>query len=110
MSNSVPTISLVSRPVYAEAMYINDEIDEYIDDTEITFNDWAIASASGWLLANGVTDFKVFGERRPFGIQLQTSSGYVNVEPGEYIVRIGDRFYGMSHHILYNNFSRMEDL
>lgn len=84
-------IKFRKKPVVIEAMRIDSDTSEseFLDP-----NTRAQAEIAGWMMGNGFRDFKVHGERRPFGIAIRTLEGVMVAEPGDWIIRgVQGEFY-----------------
>ena len=79
------------KPVVIEAMRLHAEIDreDFLDP-----NTRAHAEIAGWMHGHGFKDFRVHGERRPFGLLIETLEGNMLADPGDWIIRgVQGEFY-----------------
>jgi hypothetical protein len=79
------------KPVVIQAMQIaTDTVETSILDP----NTESIAVLSGWMLGQGFGAFKVHGEKRPFGIAIETLEGVMVANAGDYVIRgVQGEFY-----------------
>jgi len=79
------------KPVEIEAMRLHAETSEsdFLDP-----NTRAHAEIAGWMMGSGFRDFKVHGDRRPFGLLIHTLEGDMLADPGDWIIRgVQGEFY-----------------
>jgi hypothetical protein len=80
------------KPVEIEAMRIAPETSA--DGGGLDPNTRSQAEIAGWMLGNGFRDFRVHGDRAPFGIAIQTLEGEMVASPGDWIIRgVQGEFY-----------------
>ena len=73
------------KPVVIEAMQLTGEPPVECD--------LVLARIAGWLSAHG-SDFHVVGDRRPFGLSIETLEGVMRADHGDYIIRgVQGEFY-----------------
>jgi len=88
---TVPT-KYRKKPVVIEAMFLS--ADTVGPSDGLSPHEESHARIAGWFLGNGFKDFRVVGERRPFGIEIQTLEGAMIASPGDYIIQgIQGEFY-----------------
>jgi len=79
------------KPIEVEAMQVAAETN---DEDFLDPNTRAQAEIAGWMMGNGFRDFKVWGERRPYGIAIRTLEGVMVASPGDWIIRgVQGEFY-----------------
>jgi hypothetical protein len=82
------------KPVEIEAVLIAAEFNDTSEGDFLDPNTRTIAEASGWMMGNDFRGFKVHGERRPFGVAIETLEGVMVASPGDYIIRgVQGEFY-----------------
>lgn len=93
-----------ARHHYVEAMQIDPDT-EVAQGGFLSPHEVSHAQIAGWLLGNGINDFRVAGEERPFGIQFLNPEGNpVTAEAGDWILIIGP---GKLMKMGYAEFARM---
>lgn len=95
------------KPVVIEAMRLHAEIGEsdFLDP-----NTRAHAEIAGWMMGHGFKSFKVHGERRPYGLAIETLEGVMVADPGDWIIR-GEQgeFYPCKPYIFEATYEIEED-
>ena len=80
------------KPVVIEAIRLDEGPNETFDG--FSPNDLAHARIAGWMLGHGFRDFRVDGDRRPFGLVIATLEGEMHANPGDWIIRgVAGEFY-----------------
>lgn len=80
------------KPVVIEAMRLS--ADTTATRGGLSANDRAHATIAGWMFAHGFRTFRVHGDRRPFGLLIQTLEGDMLADPGDWIIRgVKGEFY-----------------
>jgi hypothetical protein len=93
------------KPIEVEAMLVHAEtsFEDFLDP-----NTRAQAEIAGWMMGNGFRNFKVHGERAPFGIAIKTLEGVMVAEPGDWIIRgVQGEFYPCKPDIFAATYERV---
>lgn len=95
-------------PVEVEAMLLSaDTIDP---GDALSPHEESHARIAGWMLAHGFTGFRVAGDRRPFGIEIDTLEGTMMASPGDWIIRgVQGEFYPCKSDIFEATYERVAD-
>lgn len=99
------------RPVVIEAVYLDPSIFPPADlSSSIDPNTRSHAVIAGWMLGNGFRDFKVTGDRAPFGLSIRTLEGVMQADPGDWIIRgVQGEFYPCKPDIFEATYEAVED-
>lgn len=79
------------KPVEVEAMFLS--ADTLGPDDGLSPHEESHARIAGWMIAHGFSGFRVSGDHRPFGIEIETLEGTMLASPGDYIIRDQGEFY-----------------
>jgi hypothetical protein len=96
------------KPVEIEAMRIATDISAprgILDP-----NTRSQAEIAGWMMGNGFYDFKVHGERAPYGVAIHTLEGIMVADPGDWIIRgVQGEFYPCKPNIFEQTYEPVEE-
>lgn len=96
------------KPVIIEAMLLS--ADTTATRGGLSANDRAHATIAGWMFANGFHAFRVHGDRRPFGLLIETLEGDMLADPGDWIIRgVKGEFYPCKPDIFAATYDEAED-
>lgn len=73
------------KPILIEAKRLN--ASTTAEAGSLDPNTRAHAEIAGWMYGNGFADFRVTGDRAPFGLAIETLEGTMIAEPGDWIIR-----------------------
>ena len=80
------------KPVVIDAVLLS--ADTTATRGGLSANDRAHATIAGWMLGSGFRNFRVHGDRRPFGLLIETLEGEMLADPGDWIIRgVKGEFY-----------------